>query len=521
VYYRVSRTGYADVTGSRSISIAKASVDGAEVTGVVDKTWTGEVATQSPVVKVGGRTLAKGTDYTLAYESNVDAGTARVIITGKSNYQGEKVAEFQIHRATTSASVVSGNLVYNGQTQVGVEVGTGCAVHGTTSAKGAGYYSATITPDKNHMWANGATSAQTLYWSIARKPVTVTANAKSKVFGASDPALTASTSGLVGYDTVAYTLSRVGGENVGEYAITPSGDAEQGNYVVTYVSGKMTITAASIAGATLSSVGDQVHTGSDIRPTPTVWFGGKELVLGTDYTLSYANNVNVGTATITVTGKGNYSGSKTISFAIVKPADPTPADPTPGRPTPGNTNSGSNATTAPVTNPVTNPVTPVRTPHVSYRTHVQRIGWQRFVTDGAMSGTSGRSFRLEGINIKLSDLPVSGGIQYRTHVQRIGWQGWRKDGAMAGTSGKSYRLEAIEIKLTGEMAKKYDVYYRVHCQKFGWMGWAKNGQRSGSAGYGRRLEGIQIVLVKKGAAAPGATYKGIRQNVSRAFAQKK
>ncbi len=45
VYYRVSRTGYAEVTGSRSISIAKASVDGAEVTGIVDKTWTGDVAT--------------------------------------------------------------------------------------------------------------------------------------------------------------------------------------------------------------------------------------------------------------------------------------------------------------------------------------------------------------------------------------------------------------------------------------------------------------------------------------------
>jgi uncharacterized protein YjdB len=136
-----------------------------------------------------------------------------------------------------------------------------------------------------------------------------------------------------------------------------------------------------------------------------------------------------------------------------------------------------------------------------------------------MSGTSGRSYRLEGINIKLSN-KASGGIQYRTHVQKIGWQSWRKDGAMAGTSGKSYRLEAIEIKLYGEMAKYYDVYYRVHCQKFGWMGWAKNGQRSGSQGYSRRLEGIQIVLVKKGAAAPGNTYLGIRRNVWRAFVKR-
>ena len=160
------------------------------------------------------------------------------------------------------------------------------------------------------------------------------------------------------------------------------------------------------------------------------------------------------------------------------------------------------------------------TPHVSYRTHVQRIGWQGYVSDGAMSGTSGRSLRLEGINIRLPGMPCSGGIQYRTHVQRIGWQGWRRDNAMAGTKGKSYRLEAIEIKLYGEMSDRYDVYYRVHCQRFGWMGWARNGQRSGSAGYSRRLEGIQIVLVPKGQPGPGPTLNGITQRFSAPFRQK-
>jgi hypothetical protein len=52
-------------------------------------------------------------------------------------------------------------------------------------------------------------------------------------------------------------------------------------------------------------------------------------------------------------------------------------------------------------------------------------------------------------------------VSYRTHVQRIGWQGWRRDNAMAGTKGKSYRLEAIEIKLYGEMNDRYDVYLQA------------------------------------------------------------
>ncbi|MDO4796590.1 MAG: hypothetical protein Q4A01_01060 [Coriobacteriales bacterium] len=157
------------------------------------------------------------------------------------------------------------------------------------------------------------------------------------------------------------------------------------------------------------------------------------------------------------------------------------------------------------------------TPSVTYRTHVQRIGWQGWRSNGEMSGTSGKSRRLEGINIKLGDMPVSGGIQYRTHVQRIGWQGWRKDGQMSGTSGKSLRLEAIQIQLYGDMANNYDVWYRVHAQQIGWMGWAKNGEQSGTAGFSWRLEGIQIVLTPKDAGAPAADLGGLGQATDQPF----
>ena len=74
---------------------------------------------------------------------------------------------------------------------------------------------------------------------------------------------------------------------------------------------------------------------------------------------------------------------------------------------------------------------------------------------------------------------------------------------MSGTEGKAYRLEAIEIKLTGEMAEHYDVYYRVHAENFGWLGWAKNGEQAGTAGYAYRLEGIEIVLMEKGQTPEG------------------
>ncbi len=140
--------------------------------------------------------------------------------------------------------------------------------------------------------------------------------------------------------------------------------------------------------------------------------------------------------------------------------------------------------------------------NVSYKTHVQTYGWQDWKSNGAMSGTSGKSKRLEGINIVVNpattceDLDL--GIQYTTHCQSYGWLPWSADGDMNGTEGEAKRLEAIMIQLTGEHAELYDVYYRVHAQSYGWLGWAKNGEPAGTAGYGKRLEGIQIVVVKKG-----------------------
>ena len=147
-----------------------------------------------------------------------------------------------------------------------------------------------------------------------------------------------------------------------------------------------------------------------------------------------------------------------------------------------------------------------RCPLIRYSTHVQSYGWQGDVNDGAVSGTTGRSKRLEGIQIRLSNQKHAGGVEYQTHVQSLGWEsGWAGNGAVSGTVGKAKRLEAIRIRLTGEMEQHYDVYYQVHAQSYGWLGWAKNGEPAGTAGYGRRLEGIRICLVPRGGSAPGST----------------
>jgi hypothetical protein len=73
----------------------------------------------------------------------------------------------------------------------------------------------------------------------------------------------------------------------------------------------------SLSKATLSAIPHQVYTGGALKPALKVVVKGKTLKQNTDYTLSYASNKNVGKATVTITGKGNYSGTAKTTFKII------------------------------------------------------------------------------------------------------------------------------------------------------------------------------------------------------------
>lgn len=83
-----------------------------------------------------------------------------------------------------------------------------------------------------------------------------------------------------------------------------------------------TVSKAKISGATVSAVSDVVYSGKLKIPSPTVKYNGTTLKKGTDYTLSYSSNRSAGTATIKITGKGNFTGTTTTTFTILK-AEPT------------------------------------------------------------------------------------------------------------------------------------------------------------------------------------------------------
>lgn len=137
------------------------------------------------------------------------------------------------------------------------------------------------------------------------------------------------------------------------------------------------------------------------------------------------------------------------------------------------------------------------TPSIEYSSHVQSDGWQDWETEGAVSGTTGESKRLEAIKVRLRNAPYSGDVEYRTYIEGSGWQNWVKNGAISGTVGEGKKVEAIQVRLTGEMAKKYDVHYRVFKQSDAWHRYVTNGDISGEPYNGKRVEAIRMAIVEK------------------------
>lgn len=74
-------------------------------------------------------------------------------------------------------------------------------------------------------------------------------------------------------------------------------------------------------------ISNKAYTGKALKPAVIIRDGKKKLVNGIDYTVTYKNNKNIGTATVTITGKGEYKGTKTLKFKIVPPKTTLTAKP--------------------------------------------------------------------------------------------------------------------------------------------------------------------------------------------------
>lgn len=129
-------------------------------------------------------------------------------------------------------------------------------------------------------------------------------------------------------------------------------------------------------------------------------------------------------------------------------------------------------------------------PLVWYEAHVQDVGDQRAVWDGATAGTTGESRRLEALHVYGTP------IEYRVHSQEVGWGPWVQD-QWAGTRGRSLRAEAVQVRMAASADPALHVEYRAHVQDVGWQPWVSDGATAGTTGRALRMEAVQIRLVYK------------------------
>lgn len=318
-------TGKGNYSGknSKTFKIDPRSISGATVADIPAQAYTGSGVEPLPRVTDLGRALTKDTDYTLSYEHNTEVGTATVIVTGKGNFEGALTANFNIVADINKVTVtgIDAEYEWTGTAIIPEPVVT---LSGVTLVKGTDY---TVTYSDNTdigtatvtITGKGAyNSVKTVTFGIVEADISaanITGLDRNYEYTGSAiaPEFTVSLRGKNLVKGTDYTVVYRNNVNLGSAVVDITGT---GNYKGTK-STAFTVVKANIARAQVTAINPSYEqTGSEIEPVPVVTIDGVNLVKGADYEITYENNVNIGTATYTVTGIGNYTGSISGTFKI-------------------------------------------------------------------------------------------------------------------------------------------------------------------------------------------------------------
>jgi hypothetical protein len=304
-----------------SFEVVGKDITSATISDIPDQAYTGEALTPAFTVTLDGEELVEGTDYTVAYTDNTNAGTATVTVTGTGKYAGTITRTFDIAAADLSAATVtSTDQTYSGEAltpAVIVTLGDKALVENTdytvAYADNTGIGTATVTVTGTGNYTGTATGSFTIA-AADLSAATVSAADQTYTGEALTPAVTVTLGTATLVEGTDYTVAYADNTGIGTATVTVTGT---GNYTGT-ATGTFAIAPADLSAAVVSA-GGQIYTGEALEPEVTVVLDGTTLVEGTDYTVAYADNTTAGTATVTVTGMGNYTGTATGNFEIVNP----------------------------------------------------------------------------------------------------------------------------------------------------------------------------------------------------------
>lgn len=291
--------------------------------------------------------LTENEDYSLTYTNNINVGTATINVNGEGNFKGTAAARFAI----TSSMISSGNngtpggSVSNGSGQISGAVAVSPEdVRVTLDAGNAMYYTGkqltpavtidkmtqntdyTVTYSNNIEVGTGVititgmgnnTGTITKNFRIVAKlsDCKVTNIPDQQYTGSAvEPLITVTCGNSILTKDKDYTVSFMNNVEIGT-ATAMIRAAGNSNYVGS-LEAKFNI-GNNVGGFIISGYAPTYpYTGSAVTPAITVESGSTRLQQGTDYTVSYENNVNAGSASIIVKGAGKYTGTQTVNFII-------------------------------------------------------------------------------------------------------------------------------------------------------------------------------------------------------------
>ena len=305
----------------RTITVTKGTEDKGEISveAIADQTYTGSALMPKVVVKAGSKVLTQNVDYTVLYSNNVNVGTASVKITGKGSYKGSYTENFKIVACSIAQATCSriADQTYSGKA---IEPTFTVTYKNRTLRKGTDYTvsfkdnvnigtaTVKITGKGNFEGTKEITfkitePSEITVESIADQTYTGSALTPKVIVKAGSKVLT---------KNVDYTVSYSNNVNVGTASVKITGKGSyKGSYTVNFK-----ILPCAISKAGIRKIIDQRYNGNEIKPSVSLTYKYKTLKKGTDYTVSYSNNINAGTATVTITGIGSYEGTASTTFQI-------------------------------------------------------------------------------------------------------------------------------------------------------------------------------------------------------------
>ena len=277
IYFQIEAEGYKTVTDSRTVTVTPKTLTSDFVWLVLpteDYVYDGTAKTPDAACGDGDPSIITPNDFDVSYSDNVNAGTAKAIFTGKGNYTGVVEEEFEIKKAKLNG---------------GDEPGSG-----TVPPGGLSKFDVTAEYDGAEHTVDSA--AILAAWQSVNAGVAL---------------------GFALKDTATdWTDAPVSFVNVCETSIWYK--VTLANYEDFIKEAKVTITPRDIANVTVQPIADITFANAPVEPVPVVTDGDPSIVSTEDYTLSYEDNDAPGTAKLTLTGKNNYTGTKTVSFNILK-----------------------------------------------------------------------------------------------------------------------------------------------------------------------------------------------------------